>query len=118
MTQKPYSDGISFTGVDGVMQFYHRTSVILMADSHGIRNLSKTIRSGRGNSIYAPPSPACRHVRFMLLPECKCSSSFCNSKNAWGGLDKTSDALSDWQEAWLCRTAVCDMNSLSEREEA
>ncbi len=87
-----------------------------MADLHRIRNLSKTIRSGRGNSIYAPPSPACRHMRFMLLPECKCSSSFCNSKNVWGGLDKTSDALRDCQEAWLCRTAVCDMNSLSERE--
>ncbi len=67
--EKLYSDGISFTGVDGVMPFYHRTSVILMADSHGIRNLSKTIRSGRGNSIYVPPSPACRDVRFMLLPE-------------------------------------------------
>ncbi len=29
-----------------------------MANSHGIRNLSKTTRSGKGNSIYAPPSPS------------------------------------------------------------
>ncbi len=60
---KPYSDWISFTRVDGVMLIYHRTSVILMANSHWIRNLSKTTRSGRSNSIYAPPLPPCHHVR-------------------------------------------------------
>ncbi len=63
LSLKPYSDWISFTRVDGVMLIYHRTSVILMVNSHGIRNLSKTTRSGRSNSIYTPPSPPCRHVR-------------------------------------------------------
>ncbi len=58
---KPYSDCIRFTRVDWVMLIYHMTSVILMAISHGIRNLSKTTRSD--NSIYAPPSRPGRHVR-------------------------------------------------------
>ncbi len=59
---KPYSDWISFTRVDGAMLIYHRTFVILMVNSHGIRNLIKTTKSARSNSIYAPPSPPCRHV--------------------------------------------------------
>uniref|UniRef100_A0A671RPN2 Sodium-dependent phosphate transport protein 2B n=1 Tax=Sinocyclocheilus anshuiensis TaxID=1608454 RepID=A0A671RPN2_9TELE len=33
-------------------EFYHRMSVILMAKLHRKRNLNKTTRSGRGNSIY------------------------------------------------------------------
>lgn len=50
----PYSDRISFTRVNRVMKFYHRPSVILMVSSHGKTNISKTIRSWSGNSIYAP----------------------------------------------------------------
>ncbi len=48
---KPYSDWISFTRADGVMLIYHRTSVILMANSHWIKNLSKTTRSGMSNYL-------------------------------------------------------------------
>ncbi len=53
---QPYSDWISFTRVDGVMFIYH------WPIHTGIRNFTKTTRSGRSNSIYAPPSPPCRHV--------------------------------------------------------
>ncbi len=46
--------------------FYHlKTSVILMANSHRIRNLSKTTTSVRGNSICASLSPAYRHVHHV-----------------------------------------------------
>ncbi len=44
------------------MLIYHRTSVIVIVNSHRIRNLSKTTSSGRSNSIYAQLSPPCRHV--------------------------------------------------------
>ncbi len=52
---------------------YLRTSVILMANSHGIRNLCKTTRNGRFNSICSAPSLDYRHVCHV---RCLLTSSF------------------------------------------
>ncbi len=54
----PYSDWISFTRVDGVMLIYHRTSVILMANLHRIRNSGSTL-------FYSPVTHV--HAYYVLI---------------------------------------------------
>lgn len=57
---KPYSDGTSFTW------FYYRIFVILMADSHGTRNVHNFTRNRRSN--FALPFilvTVCIHLHFL-----------------------------------------------------